>query len=981
MPRPWSTVLVFGGLGIAASLIALSPTPTVVAAVLAGLAGLAAMLSVAIQTLPARLRQPADVISTASPAEQWQPYSQKLLQSVPTQLPPPVSTFQGRAAELKLLLRRHEHWRRRRPAGTAGAPVVIFIHGMAGIGKSALAQSLAHRLRRQYPDGQLYANLGVAGTVVPPAQILHGFLSALGVDIQNIPQSTAERAFDFRKLTRNKRMLIFLDAARDQAQLRELIPSESQCTVIVTSRRDMSPAFGARSLQIRPLTLEDSVDMLAAVTGRRLAIAQPGCDPRQAFDLSAATAIARMCGSHPLALRAAADLVTQQRWTADLTTYPGDGHALTAVLQAPSRDLHDRLSSEYRLLSADHQHAFRLLPRVASRTFVPWVLRPICKVSLVEAENLLADLASAQLMLAAGRDAVTGIDRYELTPVARQFAMSLVTTNDDVAGAALRLDEAYLEAAERVIRELDPGFAAIRGPIADRWLSSDALFAARVAHQGQAKAWVREEYGNLLRAMRLAVGRGDHVLGTQIAAWLGGCVPRSVAVDDVLDGLNLAVQDAATVGFAAQVDVLLARGAYWCARGRFSTAFEDFAQALSLCHLGALASRRVLVERRCGEAHLRAGEYTAAARRFIRAERLARQHGDSSSMLPMIGILCYLAAPDAHAPPATELPPARESPVDDEFGYWTALARSDLAVEAGDWDAAEEVLAAAATTYDADLRRATTISYWQVRLHLARYMRKSGNTADVRHAIRAAYRSLHDHQVLADVAGQIRVHCLLVSAHAHLQQPETAAFHLDQARRLRNTVDPWLLQPGNPLDALLRRAQAEQNRAAGIGETTVHDLRQAASALAAHGDRRGVAEIAALTSDDLESLWRDAQPEIEATTAVRAYLDTRNPITLDQTATLRVELSAPHLRRYRRTITGTAIAVVICAGDADVQPPGSTVDLESVDDDLEFAYALRPRSHGPLNIKVQLYAPGDGMLLQQFDASLPPVIQTGQEAA
>jgi transcriptional regulator with XRE-family HTH domain len=127
------------------------------------------------------------------PAGSW-PASQR---PAPCQLPPEVADFTGRteqAAQLGALLAATGDDR-------AGAVVVSAVAGQAGIGKTALAVHVAHRLRERFPDGQLYVNLrGAQQQPLPATLVLGRFLRALGLDGAAIPEDAEERETLYRAL-------------------------------------------------------------------------------------------------------------------------------------------------------------------------------------------------------------------------------------------------------------------------------------------------------------------------------------------------------------------------------------------------------------------------------------------------------------------------------------------------------------------------------------------------------------------------------------------------------------------------------------------------------------------------------------------------------------------------------------------------------------------------------------------------------------
>lgn len=163
---------------------------------------------------------------------------------VPRHLPPDVGDFSGRAVDLRTVLRLAA------PDPDRTATPVVVISGSGGVGKSALAVHAAHRLRASYPDGQLFADLRGSDRDVTTAEVLGRFLGALGVAAADLPAGLDDRVELYRRTVSGRRLLVVLDNARAEAQVRRLLPGETGCLVIITSRSRLTGLAGAEPLEL-----------------------------------------------------------------------------------------------------------------------------------------------------------------------------------------------------------------------------------------------------------------------------------------------------------------------------------------------------------------------------------------------------------------------------------------------------------------------------------------------------------------------------------------------------------------------------------------------------------------------------------------------------------------------------------------------------------------------------------------------------------
>jgi tetratricopeptide (TPR) repeat protein len=421
---------------------------------------------------------------------------------VPRQLPVATRHFVNRAVEQDVLTTVLN--------GASSEPVVLIstIDGVAGVGKSTLAVHWAHRMRDRFPDGELYVNLrgfDPAAEPMPAAEALAGFLAALAVPAERIPEGLDARAALFRSLLHNKRLLILLDNARSSDQIRPLLPGSSSCVVLVTSRNrldDLVIREGAARISLKVLTRDEAYDLLRRYLG----------DDRLAAEPSAVNDLIAHCAGLPLALGIVAFRA------AELPDYPLDD--LLAQLQ-DERDRLDILDSggetgiravfswSYRLLSPGAARMFRLLGLPTGPDISLAAAADLAGVAHREARQLLDELRRANLL----EQHVAG--RFRFHDLLRAYAAECAARDETAAArqaAVHRLFDHYVRTSYGIYLQQTRDAHPI--PIEPPPSTIKGLSFSR---EQEALSWWEVEEGNLIAAIVQCPRWSLHVHTYQLA--------------------------------------------------------------------------------------------------------------------------------------------------------------------------------------------------------------------------------------------------------------------------------------------------------------------------------------------------------------------------------------------------------------------------------------------------------------------------------
>lgn len=345
-------------------------------------------------------------------------------QPTPYMLPQEIGDFTGREdyiAQIKQSLERGN---------------IVAIDGMGGVGKSALAIRVAHRLKDRFADAQLYVNLygQTPELSLEPKTVLIRFLTALtGQDESQLATDLDGLVAEYRSTLATKRALIILDNARDAAQIRDLLPSNANCAVVVTSRSRLTGLPGAALVDLLPMAVGTDEEL-----GESELLFQAILQDRQRVEVELTTAreIVKLCGRLPIAIRIAAATLKQQIWARkSLQAYAQELAAESTRLQKlenqqieaaiPGQgNVWASFNLSYRALTEAEQQLFRWAGGLPGVNFGVAVLAAAMERERSQIETGLGQLLEAQVL------ELRGDNRFGWHDLMRLFAREQLTESE-----------------------------------------------------------------------------------------------------------------------------------------------------------------------------------------------------------------------------------------------------------------------------------------------------------------------------------------------------------------------------------------------------------------------------------------------------------------------------------------------------------------------------------------------------------------------
>ncbi|MBV1856510.1 tetratricopeptide repeat protein [Catellatospora tritici] len=405
---------------------------------------------------------------------------------------PPSPPLVGRDAEIETIA---GHLRR-----DDGTPRIVVIHGVPGIGKTALAINAARVLAEYFTGGAIFASLSEFARESQhgepdPRDVLVGFIDALQGQGETIPEGLEGRRNRYQDLIRRARgkVLVVLDDASSAEAVMALLPDAVNCSVLVTARSPL-PIEGALTMPV--------LGALDEAHAKRLLTSLVGADRVVGEDDAVSEIVMRSQGS-PLALQlAAASIASRPNWSLAATVETMRENTGQADDRAPD----GALDLSFALLTEDEQQAVLLIGLLDKRVFEPWTLGALLDRPEPTAWRLCDRLVDARLLEHVMDDA-TGVAAFRVLEHVWAYARARMGQHRPVE-ALQRLEDLQQARMELDLRDL------LRDEVYTEFERGKLSWALRNARRALARA--RENLEQTRRELDQA-NNGDPVVTSREA--------------------------------------------------------------------------------------------------------------------------------------------------------------------------------------------------------------------------------------------------------------------------------------------------------------------------------------------------------------------------------------------------------------------------------------------------------------------------------
>jgi DNA-binding SARP family transcriptional activator len=507
---------------------------------------------------------------------------------VPAQLPAAVGDFIGRDAERQRLTARVR--------GDRSALSIVVVTGPPGVGKTAFAVHWAHRIAASYPDGQLYLDLHGYSVDRPlrPLDALRRLLGAYGVTGGRVPRDADTASALFRTTLAGRRVLLVLDNAASADQVRPLLPGDSGCLVLVTSRdslHGLTATHGAYRMRLEVLPPPEAVELLGTLLDG---------SPKETLG-----ELAELCGRLPLALRVAAAHVATGRTTVDglVAELSQDDRLGRLAVDGDSVAVAAAFDRSYGALGSRERRLFRLMGVVPWSQITVDASAALTALPVPETTRLLDRLAREHLL------EVRGDGRYGFHDLIRRYAADRARAEESAADLDLALHRVvgwYAAGVDAAADILYPQMFRLTGEVPP---AGAPVFADRPS----ALAWLDAEHPSIVATVRAVTGRPWPELCV-LADRMRGYFEHRRHLDDWFDVAEAGIRAATNsrAEGACRLSLGVARG---CA-AQFADARRQFTVVLRLARADGWAELSAVAHARLGTVHIELGRLGRATRHY-----------------------------------------------------------------------------------------------------------------------------------------------------------------------------------------------------------------------------------------------------------------------------------------------------------------------------------------------------------------------------